>query len=90
MSDKQLLLLPTTAKISQAQRKELRDAGFIVLQVDNPMAVRQVVSSEVPPIDGNRLLIDAIKVIRAKDDWQTYRGIVDAIIRELVRNVGSE
>lgn len=83
--NKQLLVLPASAKLTQAQRKDLRDNGFVVLQVDDPASVRQITPS-VPPINGSNLLLDAMRVIRTRDDYASYRLIMDAIIRELVKN----
>lgn len=89
MNNKTLLVLPaTTRKFTRAQLQEFRDNGFIPLVVDEPEKVRQL-TSEPPPIDGGRMLILALKAIRAKDDWQCYRHFIDGLIKEVTESTAA-
>jgi hypothetical protein len=83
MAEKQVLILPHTAKFSEAQLQELREAGFIPLRVKDVNSIR-VLSSGLAPIEGSRMLIHALRAIRDKDDWMCYRKFLDGIISDLV------
>ena len=77
--NKQLLILPDTKKFTKAQAKELSEAGFVVVYLDDPAKAR-LVSGEIPPVSTDAMLFAAMKAIRATDDYRGYRTFLDHLI----------
>lgn len=87
MTDKQVILLPTSAKFSDEQLQELREAGFIPLRVKDVNAIRVLPPSVLGPVDGSKMLLAALKAIRHDDDRVCYQRFLDGVIADLTSSL---
>lgn len=87
MTDKQLLLFPASAKFSEEQLQEMRDAGFVPVRVKDVNAVRIVSPAVMAPIEGSKMLLSALKAIRHDDDRVCYQRFIDGLIADLASNL---
>jgi hypothetical protein len=57
--NQRVIVVPRATKVSQADRDALREAGIIVMTVDDPSQVRML-SPEGPPLTSNQMLRAAL------------------------------
>lgn len=77
--NKQLLVLPDTKRFKPAQIKELNDAGFVVVYLQDTSQAR-VLSAEPLPVASDDVTISALRALRKADDSNGYRLFVDGLI----------